>query len=199
MGTGLIIKRAYRRKDKKRTTARTGPSGKKVVMRMWMAILLASISSAALAQQLPVLKRLPEPPEQPIPFSHRLHVSNGLKCGECHPTPDPGDFAEIVGTEKCMACHIAIKTDSPMIQKLARFHKEGVEVPWEPVYVVADYVFFNHRAHTKKAGAECQDCHGPVEQRDVLRKERDISMAACMNCHRARSGSLECNYCHEPR
>jgi len=168
-------------------------------MRKWLAIMLASVSSAALAQQLPILKRLPDPPEQPIPFSHRLHVSNGLKCAECHPAPDPGDFAEIVGTEKCMACHIAIKTGSPLIQKLARFHKEDGEVPWEPVYLVADYVFFNHRVHTEKAGAKCQDCHGPVEERDVLGKERDISMAACMSCHRAKGGSLECNYCHEPR
>ena len=114
-------------------------------------------------------------------------------------TPAPGDFAEIVGTEKCMACHIAIKTGSPLIQKLARFHKAGGEVPWEPVYLIADYVFFNHGVHTEKVGAKCQDCHGPVEERDVLGKERDISMAACMDCHRARGGSLECNYCHDPR
>ena len=128
-------------------------------------------------------------------FNHR----NGLKCAECHPTPDPGDFAEIVGTEKCMACHIGIKTDSPLIQELARFDKAGGEVPWEPVYVIADYVFFNHRVHTDKAGAQCQDCHGPVQQRDALGKERDTSMAACMDCHRAKGGSIECNYCHDPR
>ena len=169
------------------------------MIRKWLAITLASLSSAAFAQQLPVLKRLPEPPEQPIPFSHRLHVSNGLKCAECHPTPAPGDFAEIAGTEKCMACHVAIKTGSPLIQKLAQFHKEDGEVPWEPVYLIADYVFFNHGVHTEKVGAKCQDCHGPVEERDVLGKERDISMAACMDCHRARGGSLECNYCHDPR
>ncbi len=168
-------------------------------MRKGLAVVLASLSSAAFAQQLPVLKRLPEPPEQPIPFSHRLHASNGLNCAECHPTPDPGDFAEIVGTEKCMACHVAIKTDSPLIQKLARFDKEDGEVPWEPVYLIADYVFFNHLVHTEKVGAKCQDCHGPVEERDVLGKERDISMAACMDCHRAEGGSLECNYCHDPR
>ena len=183
----------------RRTVGKQTRRGGKILMRKWLVIALAALSSAGFAQQLPVLKRLPKPPEQPIPFSHRLHVGNGLKCAECHPTPDPGDFAEIVGTEKCMACHIGIKTDSPLIQELARFDKAGGEVPWEPVYVIADYVFFNHRVHTDKAGAQCQDCHGPVQQRDALGKERDTSMAACMDCHRAKGGSIECNYCHDPR
>ena len=74
---------------RKTTSAETRSAGK-IVMRKWLAIALASLSSAASAQQLPVLKRLPEAPEQPIPFSHRLHISNGLKCAECHPTPTQG-------------------------------------------------------------------------------------------------------------
>jgi hypothetical protein len=161
--------------------------------------IAACLCLQALSQGLPPLKSVPPPPEQPIPFSHRKHVSQGLKCAECHPMPDPGDFAEIVSTEKCMQCHSAIKTDSPAIQKLADFHRRGGQVPWEPVYLVADYVFFSHKVHTTQAGAECADCHGPVGERDALAKERDISMAACMECHRAKSASLECNYCHEPR
>jgi hypothetical protein len=72
-------------------------------------------------------------------------------------------------------------------------------VPWEPVYQIADYVFFSHREHIGRAGAECADCHGPVGERDVMAKERDISMAACMDCHRVKAASLECNFCHDPR
>ena len=151
------------------------------------------------AQGLPPLKTVAPPPQQPLPFSHHTHVSQGLKCVECHAVPDPGDFAEIATTEKCMSCHVAIKTDSPHIQKLTDFHKRGEAIPWEPVYLVPDYVFFSHRVHLDKAQAQCTDCHGPVGEREALAKEREISMAACMDCHRAKSASIECNFCHDPR
>jgi hypothetical protein len=38
-----------------------------------------------------------------------------------------------------------------------------------------------------------------VAEREVMRKERDITMGACMDCHRARQASNQCNFCHEPR
>ena len=158
-------------------------------------LLLACLASA---QQLPKLAKVYPGPEQPIPFAHDRHAAQGLKCQECHPTPDPGDFAEIVGTAKCMGCHASLRTDSPHIRKLAGFDERGEAVPWEPVYMVADYVFFSHREHAA-AGAGCLDCHGDVASMAVLEKERDISMAACMDCHRATNASLECDFCHEPR
>jgi hypothetical protein len=164
----------------------------------WL-VLVGLWAPQAFSQGLPALKNPGPPPSQPIPFNHRTHVSQGLKCLDCHPIPEPGDFAEIVSTERCMLCHTSIKTDSPAIQKLTEFHKRGERVPWEPVYLVADYVYFSHKEHVTRVGAECADCHGPVGEREVLAKERDISMAACMDCHRAKSASLECNYCHEPR
>ena len=161
--------------------------------------LILAVAAICAAQGLPPMKHVSPAPQQPIPFSHRTHVSNGLTCKQCHPMPEPGDFAEIVGTEQCMACHTAIKTESDAIQKLAAYHKKGEDVPWEPVYLVADYVFFNHSVHIGKAGAKCESCHGRVGARDALAKERDISMAACMDCHRAAGGSLDCAYCHDPR
>ena len=151
------------------------------------------------AQQLPPLKIIPPAPAQPLPFSHKLHASNGIECQQCHPMPAPGDFAEIAGTDVCMGCHASVKTDSPAIQKLARFHKQGEEIFWEPIYLIPDYVFFNHATHIKKAKATCEACHGSVAEQDVLVKERDISMAACMDCHRATGGSIDCAYCHAPR
>jgi hypothetical protein len=163
---------------------------------VWLAL---AVIGAVGAQQLPELRHKPEPPEQPIPFSHKLHASNGVACKTCHPIPDPGDFAEIAGTATCMGCHQAIKPDAPAIQKLKEFHDKGDPVPWEPVYLTKEYVFFSHRVHVEKAGAQCGDCHGPVEQREVLSKERDISMQACMDCHRATKASIECNSCHELR
>ncbi len=164
-------------------------------MRWLPLILLAALASA---QQLPKLPKVYPGPEQPIPFPHPRHAAQGVACQKCHPTPDPGDFAEIVGTETCMECHISIKIDSPAIRKLVALHSRAEPVPWEPVYLVADYVYFSHREHAA-AGASCTDCHGDVAAMDVVAKERDISMAACMGCHRATRASLECDYCHEPR
>ncbi|MBI4910925.1 MAG: cytochrome c3 family protein [Acidobacteria bacterium] len=138
-------------------------------------------------------------PEQPLPFSHRKHAAQKLACRQCHPMPDPGDFATIPATTVCMACHIAIKKDSPHIVKLTAYHAGGGKVPWARVYRVPDYVFFNHKAHVNAKDMNCGSCHGPVEERDALRREKDIGMQACMECHRSRSVSVACDFCHEPK
>ncbi|MEZ5363304.1 MAG: cytochrome c3 family protein [Bryobacterales bacterium] len=158
----------------------------------------AALATLATAQQLPKLQRMRPGPEQPIPFHHVKHSAQGLACQMCHPTPEPGVFADIVGTETCMGCHSSIKTDSPAIQKLADYHKRGEPVPWEPIYMVPEYVYFSHDEHAA-AGASCADCHGDVGSAEVLAKERDISMAACMDCHRAKGASVGCGFCHDPR
>ncbi len=162
-------------------------------------LLVTLLAAAAAAQQLPVLKKIYPPPEQPIPFSHKTHAAQGLECAKCHPIPDPGDFAEIAETSTCMGCHSAVKTDSPHIRKLAAADSRGEPIDWTPVYMLQDYVFFSHREHIERARASCVDCHGEVAARDALSRERDISMAACMECHRAKSASNECDFCHEAR
>lgn len=157
------------------------------------AVLLAG-------QQQPAEPKVLRPaPEQPIPFSHKLHTANGLACKQCHPIPEPGDFATIPKTSFCMGCHSTIKKESPHIAKLAAFHAEGKRVPWLPVYRVPDWVSFNHRKHVSVEGVSCETCHGPVKEREVLRREREISMASCMDCHRAHRASNECLLCHDQR
>jgi len=144
-------------------------------------------------------KYVPPAPEQPIPFSHRVHIAKGLDCKGCHPVPEPGDFATIPETAKCMACHREIKKESPAIQRLAEFHEQNKAIEWRRVYRLPDYVFFSHKEHIAKAEATCETCHGPVPERDALRKEKDISMAACMECHRSKQASIACNYCHDQK
>jgi hypothetical protein len=138
-------------------------------------------------------------PEQPLPFSHKLHVAQGLECKGCHAMPDPGDFATLPKTAFCMGCHSTVKKDSPHIQKLAGFHAESKRVPWAPVYRIPEWVSFSHKKHTSVEGVTCETCHGPVKEREVMRRERDISMAACMDCHRARQASNNCLLCHDQR
>jgi hypothetical protein len=119
-----------------------------------------------------------------------------LACKMCHPNPNPGETMTIVPPAKCMDCHSTIKADSPAIQRLAALAKDGREVPWKRVYEIPSWVDFSHRAHLEK-GNTCQECHGPVAERDQLSKETDIGMGGCMNCHRARKASLACDFCHE--
>src|SRR5581483_6021799 len=83
----------------------------------------------------------PAAPEQPIPFSHKQHVSvMKVKCKMCHPNPDPGESMGIAQASVCMQCHSAIKTDSPAIQKLASFAAQNRNIPWVRVYRIPSYV-----------------------------------------------------------
>ena len=162
-------------------------------------MITAILVILAFAQQLPQEPKYARPaPEQPLPFSHKTHAAL-LKCAECHPIPDPGDFATIPKTAKCMGCHVSVKKDSPHIEKLAAFDKEGKRVPWAPVYRIPDYVLFSHKKHVAVEGVTCETCHGQVKDREVLRRERDISMAGCMDCHRAKGGSVDCLLCHDQK
>jgi hypothetical protein len=157
--------------------------------------LVAACTAACAAAQTAVYM----PPAQPLPFSHKLHLSKGLECKDCHSMPEPGDRAAFPATARCMACHVEIKKDSEAIQKLADYHKKQEAIPWKRVYRVPEYVFFSHKVHVTKAKAACETCHGPVRDRDVMRKEKETSMAVCMDCHKASAASIACDYCHEPR
>jgi hypothetical protein len=136
-------------------------------------------------------------PPQPIPFSHKTHAGKmKLACKMCHPNPDPGETMTIAAPARCMECHSAIKSDSPAIQRLAGYAKDGRAVPWTRVYVLPGFVNFSHRTHLRK-GADCQDCHGPVAEREQLFPEPEISMGGCINCHREKKASVDCGFCHE--
>ena len=152
---------------------------------MWLAVALGAFAA--------------EPPVQPIPYSHKVHAGTlKLQCKMCHPNPDPGETMTIPRPATCMQCHSSIKADSPAIQKLAQANESGRPIPWVRIYAIPSYVFFSHRTHLEKSNT-CQECHGPVAERDRLYKERDLSMGSCMDCHRMKKASIDCSFCHEPR
>lgn len=132
---------------------------------------------------------------QPVPFSHRAHSAAGLECQDCHATAATGERASFPATAKCMACHQMVRAGSPTIARLRQFHESRTEIPWVRVYGLPEFVFFSHAKHLK-AGARCADCHGPVEERDVVAKEVSTSMTACMNCHAERRARVDCSVCH---
>ena len=139
------------------------------------------------------------PADQPVPFSHKLHVNFDMKCQECHPNPEPGDRMTLPAADKCMECHRTIVKDKPSIQKLAEFAKSKQTIPWVRVYVVSGWVFWNHRSHLE-AGMKCETCHGEVGKMEVLTAATNVTtMAGCVDCHRKNDASTGCQFCHSRR
>jgi quinoprotein glucose dehydrogenase len=151
--------------------------------------------SASPGREPPDLPAPATPITQPIPFSHRQHMQAGLKCDVCHQPAGTSGKMEIPGVTDCMNCHQSIKTDRPAIQKLAQIQKDDDRIAWKPVYTLPDFVYFSHQKHLN-ANVACAVCHGPVDQRDQLWQEKEVSMVACVNCHKLRKAALNCDACH---
>jgi Cytochrome c7 and related cytochrome c/Cytochrome c3 len=134
--------------------------------------------------------------KQPIGFDHKLHAESGLQCTSCHTTAESKDRTGIPNARDCLACHRKFQTASATLQTLAGYEKAKQEIPWVRIYKLPGFVFFSHQAHFK-ANVTCATCHGEVQTRTVLWQEKEISMAACLNCHKERNASTDCNLCHE--
>jgi hypothetical protein len=155
--------------------------------------VVVSLSGVLLAFQSPAQ----DPPEQPLPYSHKTHLATGVKCQDCHVNPDPGDKMTFPATAKCMVCHASIAKDRPSIQKLAEFAQAKQEVPWVRVYAVPAGTYWSHRSHTS-AGQTCEQCHGDVRAMDRMAKVTDVTtMGGCVACHRQKKAGTGCEFCHE--
>jgi len=134
---------------------------------------------------------------QPLPFSHKLHTQFFKECQDCHEISSDGWTMSYPPEEKCMTCHATVAADRPAINKLAEYAAQKKPVPWVPIYRVPDFVYFSHRKHVQKAKLDCENCHGPVRERDVIVREKPISMAACISCHKEKGASTNCRTCHD--
>jgi hypothetical protein len=124
-----------------------------------------------------------EGPAQPIFFSHRRHAGvYEINCLYCHSNTDKSPVALIPSVEVCLGCHRVVKAASPEIQKLRGFQQNNEPIPWERIYKLADFVQFNHARHLR-AALNCQDCHGKVEETDVLYQWAPLTMGWCLQCH----------------
>lgn len=138
-------------------------------------------------------------PEQPIHYSHQIHVSKvGLPCTHCHTTVEKSTAAGIPSVETCMTCHKAVKKESPEIKKLTKYWENKQPVPWQRVYQlpVRKYVYFSHKRHIK-ANLECVNCHGNVEIMSVIKRVPKLEMGWCVSCHKAKNASIDCATCHK--
>ena len=92
-----------------------------------------------------------------------------------------------------MNCHRGIwPADTPDHQKLGPLRdsfgngdpaKKGLPIEWKMVTTVPDYVYFNHSAHVN-SGVSCVECHGQVNQMEIVYQAKPMNMAWCLQCHR---------------
>jgi hypothetical protein len=137
-------------------------------------------------------------PTQPIPYSHKFHAGTlKIDCKYCHTTVEQGRHASVPSLNVCMNCHSLVKKDSPALTQLKEAYLDEKSIEWQKVHLLPDFVKFNHSAHIK-AGKQCTECHGAIEEMEVVKQKETLSMGWCVNCHRAQEkpASIECGTCH---
>ncbi|MBX7240326.1 MAG: c-type cytochrome [Bacteroidia bacterium] len=64
-------------------------------------------------------------------------------------------------------------------------------IEWIRIHNLPDHAYFNHAQHIAVGGKdkdgntiECQTCHGPIQEMEVVYQYSPLSMGWCVNCHR---------------
>ena len=169
-------------------------------------------------------------PVQPIHYSHKIHAgANKIDCNYCHSSARSSKTAAVPSANVCMNCHTEIKTGTNTgeteIQKIydavgfnpetGKYIEDYQQKPieWIRVHSLPDLTYFNHSQHVTVAGLECQQCHGPMEEKTVgqvayhdelnkVQKNKDegikfkhptLTMGWCIDCHRTKEIDMESN------
>ncbi|MFJ1434095.1 c-type cytochrome [Capnocytophaga canimorsus] len=159
-------------------------------------------------------------PIQPIHYSHKIHAGdNQIDCKFCHSSARVSKTAGIPSLNVCMNCHETISEYNGEedlangytkefytgeIKKLykavgwdeeKREYTEKTEpVRWVRVHNLPDFVYFNHSQHVTVAGVQCQECHGPVEEMEILHQHAPLTMGWCVECHRKTEVKMDNKY-----
>lgn len=162
-------------------------------------------------------------PIQPIHFSHKIHAGdNQIDCNYCHSSARKSKTSGIPSLNVCMSCHENIyeyngEVDLAMgytkefydaeIQKLYEavgwdaeermYTGEEQPVKWVRIHNLPDLAYFNHAQHVNVAGVDCQTCHGPVEEMEILYQYSPLTMGWCIDCHRTTNVDLKGNEYYE--
>ncbi|MFB9056250.1 c-type cytochrome [Mariniflexile ostreae] len=156
-------------------------------------------------------------PVQPIHFSHKIHAGdNGIDCKYCHSSARVSKTSGIPSLNVCMNCHKSVyeytgETSAEYtkefydgeIQKLyaaagwsdaeQKYTGESQPVKWVRIHNLPDFVYFNHSQHVSVGGLECQTCHGPVQEMEVMYQHAPLTMGWCIDCHRTTDVNVEDN------
>lgn len=124
-------------------------------------------------------------PRQPIPFSHRFHVSQlQIDCMYCHLGTEVSVTGVVPSLEVCMGCHRVAGSGLEPVEELRGYWERGEQVPWEWVYKLPEFVQFTHRPHLRNQ-IPCETCHGQVAEMDRVYQATPLTMGWCLDCHRA--------------
>lgn len=129
-------------------------------------------------------------PLQPVKFSHKVHADiNGTDCKYCHHTAEYGKSAGIPSVNICWNCHAIIREGTHSgkfeINKIvAAYEQTKKALRWIRIHNLPDHVFFSHAQHVGAGKIDCEECHGPVKEMDVVYQYSDLSMGWCLDCHR---------------
>lgn len=155
-------------------------------------------------------------PAQPIAYSHKLHAGElKIECLYCHSEADKGAQATVPALSTCMKCHEQVQTKdkdgnlTPAMSTLLDHWEQQRPVMWNKVNDLADFAYFDHGRHIA-ANITCQECHGPVETMEHMRREYGLKMSWCLDCHKAEPaagdwafeqgrptrGPIHCSTCH---
>ena len=158
-------------------------------------------------------------PVQPIHYSHKIHAgANQIECKYCHSSARVSKHSGIPSLNVCMNCHQNIAEYNgeedlengytkdfytKEIKKLyaavgwdeesQSYTGETQPVKWVRIHNLPDFVYFNHAQHVEVGQIECQKCHGPVEEMEVMYQYSPLTMGWCINCHRETNVKVESN------
>lgn len=139
----------------------------------------------------------------------------GIPCLYCHTMPYKGRHSTLPSTAVCMNCHSTVGLNKEWVLKMKEYWDRGEPIPWVKVHDLPDFVYYDHSAHvnakdehgnsrlpiTDEEGRPmvvCQNCHGKVEQMEVVSVQNSFNMQWCINCHRKpeMKASTDCVTCH---
>lgn len=139
-------------------------------------------------------------PEQPIKFNHTLHAGdNKIACVYCHTGALTSRHAGIPSANICMNCHKGISEGRSAdgtadIQKIydaigwdpetRSYSGEEKPIKWVKVHNLPDLAYFNHAQHYVVGQIECQQCHGEIQQNNIVASQfAPLTMGWCIDCH----------------
>jgi len=175
----------------------------KILKRQWINYILLLSTSVFIIYTLVVeavaLGRSKNySPAQPIKFSHAIHAGqNETDCFYCHSSAQFSKSAGFPAENVCMNCHLMVRNGTRSgvteIAKILSAYETKKPIEWIKVHNLPDHVFFSHAQHVGAGGVKCQECHGKVEEMNVIVQVNDLSMGWCLDCHRSKKVNFSDN------
>lgn len=155
------------------------------------ALVVALVAKTALDGLYSIGLQQGYAPTQPIAYSHALHAGTlEIECQYCHTGVEIGRSANIPSPNICMNCHTHVQNIggkegiSPEIQKIYDAVDNDQPIEWVRVHNLPDLAYFNHSQHVVVGEVECQTCHGPIQEMEVVGQHSSLTMGWCIDCHR---------------